>query len=189
MIYNCASWIQLRFVNIIHFYDSLVWFTCMIHLWLIPSLKEISLSRSLSFIIIKPHNITHDLQSSIIIHHVVRSPILRWHWWGYLLSCVCWWWACTSLLLPRKSSSSSAPWPRRHYRAIYKAYIRWPYWALSSICTSCAKLVGFLLSSLSFIIYLCHFSGTEITSDAWCEKCKRATGPFIGECRKLEGYF
>ena len=62
--------------------------------------------------------------------------------------------------------------------------------ALSSICTSCAKPVGFLLSlSLSFIVYLCHFSGTEITSDAQCEKCKRATSPFIGECRKLEGHF
>jgi hypothetical protein len=93
------------------------------------------------------------------------------------------------LLLPRKSSSSSAPRPRRHHRAIYKAYIRWPYWASSSICTSCAKPVGFLLSSLSFIIYLCHFSGTEITGDARCEKCKRATGPFKGECRKLEGHF
>ena len=131
MIHNCA-----------------LWFTCMVHLWLIPSLKEIPLSLSLSFII-KPYNITHDLQSSIIIHHVVRSPILRWHWWQYLPSCVCWWWACTSLLLPRKSGSSSAPWLRRHDRAICKAYIRWLYWALSSIYTSCAKLVGFLLSSLS----------------------------------------
>ena len=29
----------------------------------------------------------------------------------------------------------------------------------------------------------------QITGDAWCEKCKRATSLFIGECRKLEGYF
>jgi Protein of unknown function (DUF3716) len=29
----------------------------------------------------------------------------------------------------------------------------------------------------------------QINGDAQCEKCKRATSPFIGECRKLEGHF
>jgi len=39
------------------------------------------------------------------------------------------------------------------------------------------------------ILYLCYFSGTQIFGNARCEKCKRATGPFIGECRKLQGHF
>ena len=58
-LYSSLVW----FTCMIHLYDSLVWFTCDSYL---ASLKEILLSLSLSFIIIKPHNITHNLQSFIM---------------------------------------------------------------------------------------------------------------------------